>query len=171
VSSNAKKIVLVDTNILIEAHRTGCLTALCAHHHVVSVNKCIEESQTGYGNRSPEETIPLDVLRSSLAEINAVSEIEIAALELQLPSGPYLDEGDNHLLAHAIARKDFYLLCGPDKAMVRAAYKLAFIERLVSLDQLATEAHIAGRQVKRLRPNFKTQWLEEERVKVRLGHI
>jgi hypothetical protein len=171
VSANARKVVLVDTNILIEAHRTGCLNALCTRHHVVSVCKCIEETQTGHGNRTPDETIPLDLLKSSLAEINPVSVTELAALELQLLTGPYLDPGEKHLLAHAITRTDFYLLCGPDKAMVRAAHKLALIDRLISLDQLATEAHVAGRQRKRLRPNFKTQWLEEERTKVRLGHI
>jgi hypothetical protein len=113
----------------------------------------------------------MEFLRSSLAEINPVSDVQIATLELRLAKGPALDDGEKHLLAHAITRQDFYLLCGPDKAMIRAANVLTIMEKVVSLSELATEAHVAARQLQRLGPNFKKPWLEEERAKVRLGYI
>jgi hypothetical protein len=169
VPENAKKIVLADTNVLLEAHRTGCLKALCAQHSIVTVSKCIEETQTGFHLRPPEDTISREFLLSSLSKIAEVSKIELATLELRLPSGPYLDEGEKHLLAYALTRSDSYLLCGPDRAMIRAAAKLNLIERLISLGQLAAEANIGNRQIKLLSENFGKRWLEDERAKAVFG--
>jgi hypothetical protein len=119
VSENTKKVVLADTNVLLEAHRIGCLKALCAQHSIVTVRKCIEETQTGFHLRPPEGTISREFLQSSLLEIAEVSKLELATLELRLPSGPYLDDGEKHLLAYALTRSDSYSLCGPDRAMIR----------------------------------------------------
>jgi hypothetical protein len=169
VSESTKKIVLVDTNVLLEAHRTGCLKALCAQYSIVTVSKCIEETQTGFHLRRPEDTIAREFLLSSLADVAEVSEVKLATLELRLPSGPYLDDGEKHLLAHALTRSDAYLLCGPDRAMIRAAAKLNLTERLVSLGQLAVEANVGNRQIKLLSENFGKRWLEDERAKAVFG--
>jgi hypothetical protein len=169
VSENTKKVVLADTNVLLEAHRIGCLKTLCAQHLIVTVSKCIEETQTGFHLRPPEGTIPRESLQSALSQIAEVSKIEVATIELRLPTGPYLDDGEKHLLAHALTRTDSYLLCGPDRAMIRAAVKLNLSEKLVSLAQLAAEANVGTRQLKLLRENFGKRWLEDERAKAVLG--
>lgn len=171
MSADTRKLILVDTNVALEAYRVGCLKPLCTHHRIVMVTKCVEETQTGLHLRDSSDTIPIDLLRSSLAEIPEVSRRGLAALDLRLPNGPYLDDGEKHLLAHALERADSFLLCGPDKAMVRGAHKLGMIERLVSLEQIAKEAHVAKRQLGKLGTHFRSVWLEEERTKALMGLI
>jgi len=38
-----KKRVFADTNVVIEAFRTGCWTAICARYAVETVEKCVED--------------------------------------------------------------------------------------------------------------------------------
>jgi hypothetical protein len=41
------RIVLVDTNIIIEAVRSHCWNALATHYAQETVEKCLEEARTG----------------------------------------------------------------------------------------------------------------------------
>ena len=41
-------VVLVDTNVIIEAHRTAAWAALIGAYGVETVEDCVTETQTGY---------------------------------------------------------------------------------------------------------------------------
>ncbi len=133
--AHPKDRVLFDTNAIIEAHRIGTWLALANHYRVETVEDCVAETQTGFGNRPPERRIDARALRASLATIHFVSEEERATLAIKT-LGIHLDQGERSLLAHALGRKDFWRLCGPDKACMRAATRLGFRDRLVSLEFL-----------------------------------
>lgn len=91
----------------------------------------------------------------SSLKIHDVTMSERAALALSL-SGMTLDDGERDLWAHAKDRKDSWVLCGPDKASLRAAVKLGLRERLVSLEQLLDEAGLSAKGL----PNHQTRkWL------------
>ena len=70
--------------------------------------------------------------------------------------GISLDPGELELWAHAISRKDAWILCGPDKASLRFGVRMGFRDRLVSLERLLEDI---GFPVKgKLRGNYTAQW-------------
>ena len=46
--------MLVDTNVILEAHRTGSWRALAGGYAVETVEDCVTEPQTGFQRRRPE---------------------------------------------------------------------------------------------------------------------
>ena len=46
-----RRVILLDTNIIIEAVRTRCWNGLRGQYHLVTVEKCREEAQSG-GHRA-----------------------------------------------------------------------------------------------------------------------
>lgn len=62
-----QQIVLVDTNVILEAHQTGCWIPLANYFALHTVAKVVEETQTGYQNRDPEHWIDEAVLRGQLS--------------------------------------------------------------------------------------------------------
>ena len=127
--------MLVDTNTIIEAHRTRAWAALAGGWRVETVEDCVTETQTGFQRRRPEQSIAADELRASLAAVHAVTDRERAELALRV-QGIALDLGEESLWAHALGRNDRWALCGPDKASLRCGVRLGFRERLVSLQEL-----------------------------------
>lgn len=92
-------------------------------------------------------------------QIHDVSKSEQAALAINLP-GVDLDAGERDLWAHSINRKDAWILCGPDKASIRAAVRLGLKDRLISLEQLLEDA---GLSKKGLPQNQTKKWLDRVR--------
>jgi hypothetical protein len=163
------EIVLVDTNVLIEAYKVGCLRAIAPRYKIHTVEKCIEETQTGFQRRKPEEQIDQQELRGLVSSVANVTPLEEATLILSLPNGPFLDDGERHLLAHAAARKDAWHLCGPDKALIRAAHNLGWLDRIVSLEEMADKCGVGPRQLARLGANYKKDWLSRLRTELILA--
>ena len=147
--------VLVDTNAIIEAHRTRSWRALSRGWRVETVEDCVAETQTGFQLRRKEEAIDAAELRNSLAVVHSVSVRERAELVLRKGSIA-LDEGEEALWAHALGRKDAWLLCGPDKASLRCGVRLGQRERLVSLEELLTR--IGHRSSTGLRSAYTKRW-------------
>ena len=134
--------VLVDTNVILEAHRTESWQALSGGYHVETVKECVDETQKGHQNREPEQQIDEPELRNSLEAVHADDEKEYAdlvqeAADLVLKADDIaLDGGEAFLLAHALTREDDWVLCGPDVANMRCAVRFGFCERFVSLERL-----------------------------------
>ena len=147
--------VLVDTNVIIEAHRTRSWRALSRGWRVETVEACVAETQTGFQSRRKEETIDVAELRDSLAAIHPVSVHERAELALRKGSIA-LDEGEDALWAHALGRGDSWLLCGPDRASLRCGLRLGHRERLVSLEDLLLR--VGHRPSTELRPAYTKIW-------------
>lgn len=149
--------VLTDANTMIEAHRVGCWKALTGAYHVETVEKCFEETQTGFQRRRPEEIIDPVALRASLEAIHPVTlRQRVAATRME--NGPYLDEGELHLWAHALTRTDVWVLCGPDNASMRFGFLQGHRGRLVTLGSLLDD--IGFRPAVDLRTNYLRTWLD-----------
>ena len=128
-------IVLVDTNVIFEAHRVGSWRALTGGYLVETVEECVTETQTGFQLRRREEQIDQGELRERLGAVHAVDRLARAGLAVRIGSLA-LDEGEACLWAHALTRSDDWILCGPDRASLRCGVRLGFRERLVSLERL-----------------------------------
>ena len=148
--------ILLDTNVILECHRIRGWAALAGAYRLETVEECIGETQTGYQRRRPEQEIDPTVLRVSFREIHSVEDMQRAHLALRIPNIA-LDPGEASLWAHALFRDDQWLLCGPDKASVRAGVRLGLRDRLVSLEQLF--GNIGYRPTSPLRRNYTVRWL------------
>ena len=99
------QVVLVDTNIIIEAVRTNCWTAITAHFIIETVDKCCEEARTGRAHRPGYVEIDEAALRTRLT-VRRITETEMAALGLRDAEIFHLDPGELELWAHALSRTD-----------------------------------------------------------------
>lgn len=143
------QVVLVDTNIIIEAVRTGCWNALTTHFKVETVEKCCEEARTGEAHRPDYVEVEESDLRTRLTA-HKVSGLMLAKLVERYADADRLDIGERHLWAHALGRNDAWLAACCDRAAVKAAVQLDWGDRLVSLEELvaATGARSALRSLK-----------------------
>ena len=92
--------MLVDTNVIIEAHRTRSWPALSGGWRVETVEACVAETQTGFQRRRQEDAIDIGELRDSLAAVHSVGVLEQAELALRKGSIA-LDEGEEALCQSA----------------------------------------------------------------------
>ena len=160
------QIVLVDTNIIIEAFRVRCWKALTAYYRVETVEKCYEETLTGDRLRPGYVEVDPAVLKGKLV-INRVASLELAALALTCPDADALDAGERHLFAHAHKRSDAWIATCADRAAVRIAFTLGWKERICSLEMLSkpTGAKPA------LKRHFTEDWLSQVRTDFVLGRL
>ena len=149
--------VLVDTNVIIECHRAGAWAALSGGYAVETVEKCVEETQTGFQRRRPEQRIDQRKLTKTLKAVHNVSAEQRVAAALADPLFGALDEGEQSLWAQALSRTDAWVLCGPDKASLRFGVRCGFRGRLVALERLLKDA---GLKPKGLKPAYTTAWLD-----------
>ena len=101
----------MDTNVILEAHRTGSGRALTGGYAVETVEECVTETQTGFQRRRPEHRIDQAELRDRLAGVHAVGDVERAVLAIRAGELA-LDRGEASLWAHALGRGDDWVLCG-----------------------------------------------------------
>lgn len=153
------QVILVDTNIMIEAVRVGCWSALTAHFHIESVAKCCEEARTGDRRRPGYVHVTEKDLQTRLI-VHRVSDTDLAHLALRDADSFRLDDGERHLWAHALGRTDDWRACCCDHAAVNAAVRLGWQDRLVALEELANHAGV-GAALKRLKPQFSKGRLSE----------
>ena len=157
--------VLVDTNVILETHRTGSWRALAGGYRVETVEDCFTETQTGFQRRRSELRIDADELRDSLKAVHPVGNREHAELAVRI-TGIALDRGEASLWAHALSRTDVWVLCGPDRASLRCGVRLGFRQRLVSLEGLLDDVGYLSRTT--LRPAYTKRWHESALGKILL---
>jgi hypothetical protein len=153
------QVILVDTNIIIEAVRVGCWSALTAQFHIETVAKCCEEARTGDRRRAGYVQVNEKDLQTRLT-VQGVSDTELANLALRDADSFSLDDGERHLWAHALGRIDDWVACCCDRAAVNAAVRLGWEDRLVSLEELANHAGTTA-ALKRLKSQFSKVRLSE----------
>lgn len=162
--------VLLDTNAIIEAVRTGTWAAVAGGLVVETVTACRDEALAG----SPH-TIPgyVPVTKKDLGGLRAIHDPDSAKraeLTLAYEDADGLDDGERDLLALALTQRAApWSLCSPDKAAIRAAVALGFGDRLVSLEQLV--ADVGARPKESLRSQFTTKWLVSFRTRVMLDGL
>lgn len=159
---NPGQIILVDTNIIIEAVRVGCWSALTSHFQIETVAKCCEEARTGNLRRPGYVQVTEQDLQTRLI-VHKVSDAALAGLALRDADSFQLDDGERHLWAHALERNDEWFACCSDRAAINAAIRLGWKDRLMSLEELANHAG-ANAALKNLKLHFRSARLSEWRT-------
>ncbi len=157
-------IVLLDTNVIIEAHRAKCWNAIVRCFRLETVEMCCVEVATGDRRRPGYVAVDVEQLRSQVA-VHEASKKELARLETSLSAPWSIDPGEKHLLAHAVARPGAWHLSASDRAAVIAAHELGLLDRFVSLETLARSAGL-NPQLKR---HFTETWLSLLRTQFLMG--
>ena len=147
--------VLVDTNVILECHRTGAWQPLTGGHRVETMEQCVRETQVGAQRRREEQRISKKRLLERLVAVHTVEHRELAELAVRT-LGIHLDEGEEALWAHAMGRDDDWVFCGPDAASLRCGVRLGFRERLRSLEGLLKD--VGHRPRTPLREHYTEQW-------------
>lgn len=150
------EVVLVDTNVILEAHRTRSWKTLAARYSLETVEDCVMETQTGAQNRRPDQRIDEAALRSALRAVHAVSPLERAQAVVRDEGLAMLDDGERALWSHALGRTDAWVLCGPDAASLRIGVRLGLRDRLVALETLLTD--VGFKPGTPLRRNYTKAW-------------
>lgn len=155
----ATRVILVDTNVILEAARTGIWKALTGAAHLETVAECERECLRGDRFAAGRITVEQEDL-ARLQAIHTVDEGHRAALILHI-ADVELDEGERDLLAHCLARTvpPEWVVASPDRAAIRAAVQLGWSDRLVSLEELAKDVGCHPARLRALRSHFGTSWL------------
>lgn len=149
-------LVLVDTNVIIEAHRVDVLAELIATLNVATVEACVRETQTGAQNRMPHHHIDESLLRQSMT-IFSPSADDIFQAAYAISGLADVDEGELHLLTQAwLLKNSVWFACSPDRHPMRIAIEYGWRERLVSLERLVLLAN-KNRRVS-LRQQYQEDW-------------
>lgn len=171
----SKRRVFVDTNVILEAFRTDCWTAICQHYAIETVEKCIEETQTGDPTEPGRIVVDHRELTSGLTATHSVSKRDLAVFALQHPECQALDDGELHLLAWLNAQgllpHVLVLVSTADKAAIVATGRLGGLDSLVSLEHLVQSSGVSRGQVSSLKEHYRSGWLDGIKVKVRFGMI
>ena len=129
-------ILIVDTNVILETHRTGSWRALSTRHSIETVEKRVKETQTGAHKRDSKHRIDENSLRESLSAVHTVTAKQrVTALELNNDYSS-LDLGERDLWAHVISRTDDWMFCGPDIASLKFGIRTGYRDHLVALERL-----------------------------------
>jgi hypothetical protein len=171
----AKARVFVDTNVIIESFRTGCWSAICEHYAIETVEKCIEEAMTGDPADPRYISVDPDTLDAGLGARHSVPKLDIATLALNVPESQGLDDGELHLLAllHrlGVSEDAGIMVSTADKAAIVVAGLLGWLDFLIPLESLAEKSGVTRAQIDRLPSHHRARWLDEVKVKIRLGVI
>ena len=161
------QVVLVDTNVVIEAFRARCWRAVSSHFAVEIVEKCCEEALTGDPLRPGYIVVDAAQLRMGLQKRHAVSAVQRAQVKARLTYPDALDAGETDLLAHTLGRSDAWIASCADRAAVNAALELGWEEHFISLEAMARAAGATPT----LKHHFTDRWLSEVRTTYKLEQV
>jgi hypothetical protein len=157
--------IYVDTNIIIEAAKLGIQEHIQGHYsNLKTVNKCIEEIETGNRYSCQRLNIDTSFFKESSCE---PSNIQLAELEIKLNNEMDLHAGEKHLFASIMSLKPgTFLVCSPDKASIRAAKKLGILNRMITFEELLASS---GRDTVKLEQQFTRKWHDNFCLNLELG--
>jgi len=160
--------VLADTMVIIEAHRTNCWRLLVNNFKMDTVEKCVEECETG--NQRIRNPVPVDIT-TLIRDLHPrkVGLHELTSFILKYPEAQSLDPGEKELLTYAMTVSGAFYICSPDKMCMRVGHMLGIVDSFISLQELIMSAcpgHNAS-----LRYNYTKQWLEGYRTEIKLDDI
>jgi hypothetical protein len=162
-------VVLVDTNVVMEAVRTRCWNAVTGGLRVETVEECRDEALRG--DRGRPGYLPVseqDLAR--MRKVHPVSALERATFGMAYQEARNMDRGERDLFAHAYARvsrgDSVWIVSSADRACVRAAVALGWHERMHSLGALAAAV---GAHPPALLEQFGERWLSQVRTAYLLG--
>jgi len=162
-----RKVVYVDTNVIIEATRTGCWKAILKHFDIRTVDEVRREALRVPTNKA--SYIPIDVkLLTEHVQVERVGAAEVLKASATAPGLTTLDAGERDLLAYFAGQKsDAWLLTTADRAAVKTACDLKLDSKLISLEELAT----ACGQKPRVSEWYTKNWLRKIRTEFVLHNL
>ena len=111
--------------------------------------------------------MPVSEEQLARATVEPLSPFARTAFRLRYPASDGMDDGERDLLALATTRSDDFQICSCDKAAVRAAHALGWLDRVVSLEGLAQAVGVRPNPA--LRAQFSESRLSEWRTRLQLG--
>lgn len=170
-----KRRVFIDTNVVIEAFRTGTWTALCNKFSIETVEQVIEEALTGDHTKAGRVDIPAAALRDGLAARHTVSKLEYARAILEYPEISGLDLGEKYLLAWLVTKEQgqqiTVVLSTADKGAIRSSNEIGWMDACVSLEELLEQAGVSRQQIGCLENQHRAAWLKRFRTEVQLDSL
>lgn len=167
--------VFADTNVILEAFRTDCWSAISSHFTIETVEKCVEEALTGNPADSRHITVAPAKLKAGLASQHAVTRKDIVSLVLTHPACNTLDDGEKHLFAWLFANEllpsQAIVVTTSDKAALVAAHGLGWLDCTTSLEDLARKAGVGRANLDALTLQYREDWLASIKTKIRMGII
>lgn len=148
------RIILVDTNIIIEAVRAGCWNALTGWFRIVTTEVCRDESLAG----DPLRRSYIAVTDEDLARCHQIVAVDMQAhaqFALACAGADALDLGERDLFVHALNREDDWIICCADRAAVNIALGLGWEPRIEALESLT----VATGARPTLENHFSSKWL------------
>ena len=161
-----QRTVLVDTNAIIEAHRTGTWRALAGGYRVATVEDCVTETQTGFQLRKPEQSIAVSQLRASLATEHRVDDRQRADWQYA-HRGSYWTGVKNRCGRTHLGAKTGGFCAARTEPAYAAEYGLGFRDRIVSLEELLDD--VGHRPRTALKRHYTKKWLEGVLVEILLA--
>jgi len=167
--------VFADTNVILEALRTRCWTAISTRFAVETVEKCVEETLTGNPYDPRQIAVAPADLHTGLAAQHPVTRRELAALVASHPGCMTLDDGEKHLYAWLHASKllpsNVIVVATADKAALVASNRLGWLNCMTSLENLARKAGVGRVNLDALAQQYREDWLSGIKTKILLGII
>jgi hypothetical protein len=167
--------VFVDTNVLFEAFRVGAWNRFGRAYSVETVEKCVEETQTGDPSACGRIDIPSQQLTDGLDQIHVPSKKDRATCLLQYPRLQTLDAGEQHLLvwllSHEKLSDETLCIATADKAAIVACGDLKCLDCVRSFEKLLRDCGTPHEILVRLSKQHQESWLSGVKTKVRLGMI
>jgi hypothetical protein len=162
-----RKVIYVDTNVVLEAQRTGCLLDILERFDVRTVETVQIEIQTGDRRREGYVAVNMEEF-SAKATINKVTNVQLLQASAKASSLPALDPGERDLLAF-VASEDprSLLLTTADKAAVKTACQLKLENSLISLEEIAGQC---GKSPA-LKRQYSRAWLGQVRTEFRFDTL
>jgi hypothetical protein len=164
----------IDTNVIFEAVRIGVWSLLAARYDLVTVGACVDECLAGDASKAGYVAVDRPTLEAGLKGIETVGKLTRVELQLDFPDLPALDDGELHLLAHLHGSKfvdGAAVLLTADKAAIRAAYQLGWLDSVRSLESLLQPVGAPRSAVSELREQHTESWLSRFKTDIRLGVI
>lgn len=123
----------MDTNAIAAAVAVNQWNNLKQNYKIETVSKCVEEALRPNRKGQVLVNLPEDKFINGIV-VHDVG--ERMRFELRRLGVPDLDAGEEDLLAYARTQVDYWWLCGPDRAAVRALHSIGMLDRSVSLERL-----------------------------------
>lgn len=129
--------VFVDTNVIIEACRLKCFKAVVEAFSIEATGECVAEAATGDFTRPGYVAVDTQVLRERVV-VHQVTRKQMATAALRSMRFRHIDRGEQELLAAALNASGALFVSTADKATIYAAHELGFIDRTISLEEVAS---------------------------------
>lgn len=156
--------IFMDTNAIAAAVAVNQWHNLKQNYKVETVRECVEEALRP--NRKGQ--VLVEMPEDRFVQGITVHEVDDRLrFDLKSQGVPDLDAGEEDLLAYARTQREYWWLCGPDRAAVRALHAIGKLDRSVSLERLM-QSYMKKGKAPNLDYGQTEAWLSKFRMQLQL---